>query len=88
MKPSISKYERRDYCKWPEGKPVEAITLLLICLALAVIATVIFPFVPTVGHAEQDINYQDVHSSAAACAYAELYPEKVKNLKELKKNCI
>lgn len=84
--------ERRDFTPYfsERDKQIRETNLFIITMVLilliAGIAYWLFVLTPTV-KAESTIRYQDVHSLAAACSFAELYPEKVSNLKQLKANC-
>lgn len=86
MKPSIPKWERRDYLVkdyrdksiWPK---------LAVILIVGVIAGMLYVVTPTV-RATSTINWNDVHSTEAACSYFFLYPEKITNQKQYKENCL
>lgn len=75
----------RARCKRPVGKPIELVIMLLASILVILLALFVnlYAPVPKIAHAA----YEDVHSTAAACAYFELYPEKISNVKEYKKNC-
>lgn len=88
---SISNRDRRDYkVKKENGFSFsEAWALLLLIVLFVVIVNLIAGPALTsvqvpVAHAEDSA---DIHGMEASCDYAGLYPEKIKNLKELDAAC-
>lgn len=85
MKPSISKYERRDFCGYFSERDrqyaetnVFIMTIALI-LFIAGIALWLFILTPTV-RAEGELQYKDVHTEAQACKFLHQHPGSITNV--------
>ncbi len=83
----IEWYLRRDY---KQPKRAIAGTILMFLIIVLVFLLSLFVHVqiePKIPQAHAAEMIQDIHTRAAACSYFELYPEKIADMKQYKKNC-